>query len=1064
MSTRDNFSPATKETLAKRVGWRCSNPDCNKLTIGPHEEATKSVNIGVAAHITAAASGLGAKRYNPNLSMEERKAITNGIWLCQNCGKLIDSNEPKYSVELLLNWKRDAENRAALEVENANQAIADNISFGFRDYLEKLINEPQKWWLDAINDLTWFEFPLSSTTKEKPKESNEQPKNTPPQLVLDAIKDYAHEKILIVGPPGAGKSTLLEKICRLAAVRAIENVQAPIPVLVELRDYTAREGFRGLILKNLASHDERLDEGDLNKLLKQRRLLLLVDGLNEKPEAQREFTKFWGNIPLIATGRQEGDSWSIERKLELQPLSTEQVKAFFELRLPELRLPNADRTQLQALGDRVKDFGQTPLMVWMLYSIFRANKDVPETRGEAYRSFTALYVERAKDGIDLSDARSLLGKLAFEMMRSKKVDDPTHFSLKILEGDAQNILGSEAILKRMLNHLLKQQGKAGNQEISFCHQSLQEYYAAEYLMSDRQRLLEWLSISPNREYSIFQQDYLNYQKWTEPIALLLGLCEEEIAFPIVEQALDVDLMLGARLAGEVRSIFPKETGNLLRQKSEEDQIPYWLRIQFFPENETSSKQLQNLDKTVSLNENDVDIPISELISILENECTSVVYRDSIKKFIAVDRKTCISTLIRVSKDLSKNPEVRFKALNGIGKHRFREAIPDLIQLINDKEELVRFKAIQILGLFGDFDAVPELLGFLAKSDNSDLHGEAIKALGDIGCKDAARPLINILSSNSDFCIVIEALGKIKSEEAVDPLIKILTESKDHNLKCYSIEALGKIGCCDANFILEKLLKSRIDLINSKSKLYLSDPESEYEFSHSAIAQVEKNISNLEFTVIIALGRIGLCNVLPLLRQSFEVFSFSTILSKEAFFAIHKIQSKCKFYNYEIQQAKPKKADRTFLEGGGGDRSSLPPTITCNLKELNLVLEQHPIFNQQGATIGVNYAAANSNPKIIQNIQQESQDTALLAIVQIIQALEKKYTFVQDPQQAIAIIDAEFKELEASRSPQWQNFLKIKRLYNGGKKAAVKVGEHFTQENVWGKGFVAFLEGVSEDVK
>ena len=101
---------------------------------------------------------------------------------------------------------------------------------------------------------------------------------------------------------------------------------------------------------------------------------------------------------------------------------------------------------------------------------------------------------------------------------------------------------------------------------------------------------------------------------------------------------------------------------------------------------------------------------------------------------------------------------------------------------------------------------------------------------------------------------------------------------------------------------------------------------------------------------------------------------------------------------------------------------------------------------------------------IQNIHQESQDTSLLAIVQIIQELEKKYTFVQDPQQAIDIIDAEFKSLEADRSPQWQNLLNVKRLYNGGKKAAVKVGEHFSQENVWGKGFVAFLEGISEDVK
>lgn len=57
-----------------------------------------------------------------------------------------------------------------------------------------------------------------------------------------------------------------------------------------------------------------------------------------------------------------------------------------------------------------------------------------------------------------------------------------------------------------------------------------------------------------------------------------------------------------------------------------------------------------------------------------------------------------------------------------------------------------------------------------------------------------------------------------------------------------------------------------------------------------------------------------------------------------------------------------------------------------------------------------------------------------------------------------------ESLPKRESPQWQNLLNVKRLYNGGKKAAVKVSEHFSQENVWGKGLVAFIEGVSEDVK
>jgi len=85
---RDNFDENTKEILARRVGHRCSNPNCRKLTSGPQTDETKAVNIGVAAHITAASEG--GPRYDNLMSTEERKSIENGVWLCQNCAKLID--------------------------------------------------------------------------------------------------------------------------------------------------------------------------------------------------------------------------------------------------------------------------------------------------------------------------------------------------------------------------------------------------------------------------------------------------------------------------------------------------------------------------------------------------------------------------------------------------------------------------------------------------------------------------------------------------------------------------------------------------------------------------------------------------------------------------------------------------------------------------------------------------------------------------------------------------------------------------------------------------------------
>ena len=87
---RDDFTSATKELLANRVGRRCSNPACRKLTCGANTNPEKITNIGVAAHICAAAQG--GPRYDASMTPEERKSFENGIWLCQSCSKLIDTD------------------------------------------------------------------------------------------------------------------------------------------------------------------------------------------------------------------------------------------------------------------------------------------------------------------------------------------------------------------------------------------------------------------------------------------------------------------------------------------------------------------------------------------------------------------------------------------------------------------------------------------------------------------------------------------------------------------------------------------------------------------------------------------------------------------------------------------------------------------------------------------------------------------------------------------------------------------------------------------------------------
>lgn len=103
----------------------CSKPDCGKPTIGPNSEKNKATNTGVAAHICAAASE--GPRYDATMTKEERADISNGIWLCSDCARLIDVDTIKYTIDTIRIWKKDAENFAA------GAMISDNMASSVTD-------------------------------------------------------------------------------------------------------------------------------------------------------------------------------------------------------------------------------------------------------------------------------------------------------------------------------------------------------------------------------------------------------------------------------------------------------------------------------------------------------------------------------------------------------------------------------------------------------------------------------------------------------------------------------------------------------------------------------------------------------------------------------------------------------------------------------------------------------------------------------------------------------------------------------------------------------------------
>jgi hypothetical protein len=118
----DAFSKATTEILAKRAAYQCSNPDCQAKTIGPSDaDSAKAINVGVASHITA--NSAGGPRYDSSLTSEQRRHPDNGIWLCQTCSRLVDTNGgADHPVDLLRRWKAEHETNVARSIGKREQS------------------------------------------------------------------------------------------------------------------------------------------------------------------------------------------------------------------------------------------------------------------------------------------------------------------------------------------------------------------------------------------------------------------------------------------------------------------------------------------------------------------------------------------------------------------------------------------------------------------------------------------------------------------------------------------------------------------------------------------------------------------------------------------------------------------------------------------------------------------------------------------------------------------------------------------------------------------------------
>jgi len=769
----------------------------------------------------------------------------------------------------------------------ADSTSNESGAINFQPYLQSICHHYQQWWTrytltdasegrEALKSqstswddpLDFFSLMVQTVQQESGSEAEatgSDHSNTEGEVegfpVVEEIRKYARDPVLLVGRPGSGKSTalirlLLEEARTLSpASQTGHEKPEQIPVLVELRFW--QTSILELIRDFFRRHGLNLDHSQIEHLLFHNRLLLLVDGLNELPSeaARQDVAKFRCDYPqslAVFTTRDLnlGEIFGIAKKLRMLPLTAAQMQDFVRAHLAE----QAD-AMLQGLGPRLREFGKTPLLLWMLCSLFKQTGQIPPNLGGVFRAFTQSYERNLKGDVVPEGNRrwwsELLQTLAFAMMHSRSrltaAENPVspvldvEVRVAIPKAEVHKIFVEclklkeaqpEGVARKCLDDLLRHHlVQANGDQLEFRHQLIQEYYAAEYLLMKVEQLPDLA----------LQQQYLNYLKWTEPAALMMALIEDGLlAERVVKLSLEVSWSLGARLAGEVKREFQEQTVRFVEALETPSWLKVWLLGVTRSDNATSSllKLVEDPDSYVrwsvveALGDIGSEMAVPSLLKLVEDPDSSVRWsvvealgkigskmavsgllklvedssmcRSAVKALVNIGTQTAISGLLKLVKDLDSNG--RRSVVEALGDIRAETAVSGLLKLVEDPDSSMRRGAAEALSKIGTQTAVPSLLKLVEDLDSNGRRS-VVEALGDIGTQTAVSGLLKLVEDPDSSMRrgAAEALGKIGTQTAISGLLKLL-EDADSYVRRGAVEALGKIGTQTAISGLLKLLE------------------------------------------------------------------------------------------------------------------------------------------------------------------------------------------------------------------------------------------------------------------
>jgi HEAT repeat protein len=715
-----------------------------------------------------------------------------------------------------------------------------------RSYLTKICQHYEQWWtIDPLTEIIKSRqatFSFSQTVQ-----TEEDGEKIPPLNLFQGIQNYIEsEHILLVGSPGVGKSTALLRCLVNFAKIELQNSKPRIPVLVQLKRYKDNfscpedpSGMLGLI-KDTLEPELWLELADIQKLLfQEERLILLLDGLNEMSAGtvRTEIDRFRekckrGNVRLICTTREGGGNLGIKKRLDVQPLSSQEIERF----LQEC-MPSQTQQVWQLLKRDNRELSRTPFVLWMLYEMSQETGTVSETLGEAFRQFFRSF-KKHRENVPVTDERRndwnpWMEELAFKMLDSPDPNNPglvisNERAEKVLSECFSELYGKSSRIEELLKyHLLE---RVSDKEISFHHQLIQEYYAAEKLASRLDNL-------SNEELNY----YLNQPKWTEPLAISMLFVESNIAEKIVRLALKVDLCLGARLVGSIKSNSISQKIVIELANKPDIEIKDWFKAELLGVTRSDNavtyleKMLQHQDSVLhwhvinaleSINSKAI---INGLIQGLNDVDPFVCFRaeDALKN---ISDSPSIILLIYILKDQNQPLDIREKASDLLFDTSLEKLLEFQRIIAENSEQNLQLRRMAVHGILKiNKQLALKLLHQMLHDDceTSKDSSEMIAIdLREIRSEDSIQPLLEILGNEKNLFVQGSAaitLGIIGSQKAVDPLLKIFKNSLGEpelrrdvgNALQRLVYFLKKLDSHNSN--LEEIFKMSLDILKDSKK-------------------------------------------------------------------------------------------------------------------------------------------------------------------------------------------------------------------------------------------------------